>query len=112
MPGLDREAHASGELAQAVVQQRRLGGERRRQLDEHRPQRPAQAAGRFEEPVHRFAGIAQPPHVREIAADLDRHHEPVGHPLPPPRERLPRREPVEGAVVLYGRKALCVVLQP
>jgi hypothetical protein len=120
VPGLDRDprsllARRRGrrpELLQAGVQQVRVSLQRRRQLEQDRPELWPQARRRAEQPGHRPGRVAQPAHVGEVPAGLDRHDEVAGSPLPPALECLPRRQPVEAVVVLHGQVLLSVVLQP
>src|SRR5208283_5322435 len=112
VPGVDRDADLRRELAQAVSEQPRVGPQVRRQLQQHWPESVTEPGGRVEQPAHRLGRVAQPPHVGEVAAGLDRHHEAVADPLPPAREGLPRRQPVKGPVVLDRGELARVVLQP
>src|SRR5512142_2144964 len=100
------------ELRQAGVQRARVGLQRRRQLEQDRPELGPQPGRRAEQPGHRLSRVAQPAHVGQVPAGLDRHDEVARGPLPPGGERLPRRQPVEAVVVLHRQVAGGVVLEP
>src|SRR5271165_2701555 len=112
VPRLDGYPDVRGEPRQAVVEERRVRRQVRRQLEQHGPELAAKAPERVEHPAHRLGRVAEAPHVGEVAAGLDGHHEAIGRPVPPVAEGAGGRQPVERAVVLHRAELPGVVLEP
>ena len=105
-------AAVAAERRQAGRQPLGVGGQVRRELQQHRPQPAAEPAGRGHQLGHRFLRVPQAPDVGEVTARLDRHNEIGGDSRLPAGERVAGGEPVEGAVVLDRRVLAGVIRQP
>src|SRR3954454_11238762 len=85
-----------------------------RQLPQHRPElrRADERLDALVEAPDPLLDVAQLLHVDEVAARLEREHEPGRRLLHPPRDRVARGEAVEGRVDLDGVEDLGVAREP
>ena len=112
MAELHRDADPAGEGPQRTAEGPLVSAEVRWQLEEDRSQLPSELARPAHQPMDRLLGVSKSPHVREVAAGLDRDDE-VDRERPVPRgEGRGFRQPVEGVVQLHCRETGRVVGQP
>jgi hypothetical protein len=104
----------AGQLVERRGEQVVVAVEILRQLPEHRAQPPSAAQGieRLPEARDRVGDLAQPLHVGQVAARLDREEEVAGDLLDPSFDGRALRQPVEGRVDLDGVEDLGVALEP
>jgi hypothetical protein len=109
---LERRPHAAGQPNEHVSQELGVAGQRGRQLEQHGSQGAPELTRPLPESRDRIRRIPQAPNVGEVAAHLDREHEPRGHLRRPRREGVRRRKPVERGVDLDRRHASAEVREP
>ena len=109
---LDGEADPIWERGERLVEPSGLDAHRRGELQKHGSELRPEVAHALGQACDRFSRLAKLPAMREVAARLHRHHEPVRRLVAPAGEDVCCGEPVEGAVDLDRLEAPCVEAQP